>query len=437
MTTQITHYSIHPKNGKIVPGLFNSMQEAFREVKRLGFDVTDVDYRSIVKNVKLPKSKVRMDVLKGMFNINEDIKIKKEKANMENNGNVGNFCKPVVKPETTYYKMIKSHFINPKALIPINSILVKTTHKRFTKNGKELKLKFECYCQGVETKMTESSFDYLIENNLIVEIDKPNDEILFGYVLESNDYIKRKKLLNKARKTFPQYESQLTTLFTWVFSTKGSTAVTFNDEIKFQKDKENILKDLKSNGGYKAKPGSPVKNRATRQTVISNENDWDINEDTLLPFGIRKSDSCSYQESVKIFDKLVTEVISMLDTPSDLIKFFNNNGYIQKKEYHIDYFYKTPISWNLFEQNTHHGKVKGLEFCHIDTELEFNTIANNVTIGLCESNRHQGGYSIDYTEKKILIKKIIENEFNSDVKHLNELSINELENIYYNAKFKK
>ena len=187
----------------------------------------------------------------------------------------------------------------------------------------------------------------------------------------------------------------------------------------------------------KAKPGSPVKNRATRQTVIANETDWDTNEDTLLPFGIRKSDSCSYQESVKIFDKLVTEMISMVGTPEDLIGFFNNNGYVQKKEYHIDYFYKTPISWNLFEQNTHHGKVKGLEFCHIDTELGLNTTADNVTIGLCESNRHQGGYSLDYTEKKILIKKIIENKFNSDVEYLNKLSINELENIYYNAKFKK
>jgi hypothetical protein len=90
----------------------------------------------------------------------------------------------------------------------------------------------------------------------------------------------------------------------------------------------------------------------------------------------------------------------------------------------------------LFEQNTHHGKVKGLEFCHIDTELGLNTTADNVTIGLCESNRHQGGYSLDYTEKKILIKKIIENKFNSDVEYLNKLSINELENIYYIFKYK-
>ena len=55
MTTQITHYSIVPKNGKIVPGLFNSMQEAFREVKRLGFELKDVEYRSIIENVKIKK----------------------------------------------------------------------------------------------------------------------------------------------------------------------------------------------------------------------------------------------------------------------------------------------------------------------------------------------------------------------------------------------
>jgi hypothetical protein len=59
MTTQITHYSIHPKNGKIVPGLFNSMQEAFREVKRLGFGVQDVEYRSVIENIKIKKEKVK------------------------------------------------------------------------------------------------------------------------------------------------------------------------------------------------------------------------------------------------------------------------------------------------------------------------------------------------------------------------------------------
>ena len=59
MTTQITHYSILPKNGKIVPGFFNSMQEVVREVKRLGFGTNEIEIRSIVENVKIKKEKVK------------------------------------------------------------------------------------------------------------------------------------------------------------------------------------------------------------------------------------------------------------------------------------------------------------------------------------------------------------------------------------------
>jgi hypothetical protein len=75
MTTQITHYSIHPKNGKIVPGLFNSMQEAFREVKRLGFGVQDVEYRSVIEHIKIKKEKVKK----------EKVKKEKIKSNMLSN----------------------------------------------------------------------------------------------------------------------------------------------------------------------------------------------------------------------------------------------------------------------------------------------------------------------------------------------------------------
>ena len=73
MTTQITHYSIVPKNGKIVPGLFNSMQEAFREVKRVGFELKDVEYRSIIENVKIKKAKVKVDKINKFFNTNDNI----------------------------------------------------------------------------------------------------------------------------------------------------------------------------------------------------------------------------------------------------------------------------------------------------------------------------------------------------------------------------
>jgi hypothetical protein len=70
MTTQITHYSIHPKNGKIVPGLFNSMQDAFREVKRLGFGINDVEYKPVIENVKIKKEKVKIDKVNKFFNLN-------------------------------------------------------------------------------------------------------------------------------------------------------------------------------------------------------------------------------------------------------------------------------------------------------------------------------------------------------------------------------
>jgi hypothetical protein len=73
MTTQITQFSILPKNGKIVPGLFNSMQEAVREVKRLGFGISDVEYRSVVENVKIKKTKVKTDKMYKFFNINDNI----------------------------------------------------------------------------------------------------------------------------------------------------------------------------------------------------------------------------------------------------------------------------------------------------------------------------------------------------------------------------
>ena len=75
MTTQITHYSIVPKNGKIVPGLFNSMQEAFREVKRLGFELKDVEYRSIIENVKIKNQEVRFMIDTGASDVVIDEKI--------------------------------------------------------------------------------------------------------------------------------------------------------------------------------------------------------------------------------------------------------------------------------------------------------------------------------------------------------------------------
>ena len=90
-----------------------------------------------------------------------------------NHSNLNFKTQSVMNSETIYYKMIKSHFINSKSLVPVNSILVKTIKNRFNKRGNELKSEFECYCQGAEGKMSKASFDYLIENNLEMICDYP------------------------------------------------------------------------------------------------------------------------------------------------------------------------------------------------------------------------------------------------------------------------
>jgi hypothetical protein len=84
---------------------------------------------------------------------------------------------------------------------------------------------------------------------------------------------------------------------------------------------------------------------------VSNVNKWEKDETTLLPNGIRKSDSCSYSQSVKIFDKILTDILSIHDVPVDFYNFFFEKGYTSRSKKLVDYLYKTPISWNLFKQN--------------------------------------------------------------------------------------
>jgi len=334
------------------------------------------------------------------------------------------------KISTNYYKMIKSHFVTKSLLIVENSIIICNELELSNKS----KTTMECFCQGSEGKLSIHNFYYLLKNKLVIEIKKPSDSIIYGYVIPSKSFLERKKIIGLAKKELPEYKSILNTLSTWVFATKGSNAVNYNTELNFQKDKEKVLSQTTFRDGMKSKPGSPCKNRSTRQTVVCDEKKWSLDESSLLPNGIRQSDSASYEEVVSIFDKLVSEIISMKGTPKKVISFFEKCGYSKFNEIHIDYFYKTPISWKEFEKNTHHAKVKGVEFCHINPELEFTTQAKNVTIGLCESNRHQGGYGLDYTYNKIIIKKIYECNISKDVEYLNSLSIKQLETIYFEKK---
>lgn len=146
--------------------------------------------------------------------------------------------------------------------------------------------------------------------------------------------------------------------------------------------------------------------------------DGKVIKKTLLPNGIRKSDSRSYQMSCQIFDKIITDILSIHDVPEDFYNYFSTKGYGSRTRKLVDYYYKTPISWELFQQNTHHSKVKGLEFCHLNPEVEYTTHVDNVSIGTSNSNRHQGGFSFDFTWRKHLIMKIY-NMLVTDENHMN------------------
>ena len=332
------------------------------------------------------------------------------------------------------FRVKKSYFVGSK-IITESSIIAKIDIPVYGKKGNLLKNKIEYHIQGMDSLLSQTDFIYL-NDNLLLEPVEVSIDYLTKYVILSDDYKNRKSLKNKFKKQYPHYTDIMITFSNWVFSTKGSSAVTISSETNFIKNPSKILKETTFNGGMKSKPGSPYKNRSTRQTNPSDESKWESDSSTLLPSGIRKSDFCSFDETVKIFDKLIVEILNMEDVPSDFINFWNSHGYF-KNNTHIDYFYKTPISFKKFKENTHHAKVKGLEFCHINPDIEYTTKSENVTIGLCESNRHQGGYSLEYTDRKLLIKKLIENRFISNITEIDNLSISDLEEIYFTKKYKK
>jgi hypothetical protein len=342
----------------------------------------------------------------------------------------------------TYYKFNKT--FNDSSIICEGSILVIVETPTFKKNGTEGKTKIEIFCQGQDSLISSAKFNYILSSGVLDKIEETPELIdyVIDYVIEPSDFSDRKKLLGDAKRSIPEFESVISTISTWVFSTKGSSAITISTEKEFQNNPDKFLNETIFRGGMKAKPGSANKNRSPRQTVVSNVDKWEKDETTLLPNGIRKSDSCSYSMSVKIFDKVLTAILSIHDIPEDFYNFFLSRGYSSTNRKLVDYYYKTPISWELFKQNTHHGKVKGLEFCHENPEIEFTTTFDNVTIGTSESNRHQGGYSFDFTWRKQLIMRLYdklvtdENHFNLQ-SDLDKLTNDELEKMYFELKFKK
>jgi hypothetical protein len=316
---------------------------------------------------------------------------------------------------TKYYKFERPFWVS-KNLIVKESIMVIKSDKSYIQGVKNASL-----------KLTEE----VIASGCLVEIEKPSDEFLNEFVVPTKEYINCKGVISKLKKEFVEYKNIWSAVETWAFQTKGSAAANYTREKEFQSNREGILEGTLLRGGMLAKPGKYMKNRSTRQTPVGNEKEWSKDETTLAPNGIRQSDYCGFSDSVEIFNDMLTQIISMNDTPTEIVEFIESLGYKKMDSIHVDNFYKTPISWKEFEKNTHHGKVKGLEFCHINPNMDYPTRGGNVEIGLCIANRHQGGYSLDFTYRKLLIKDLIESGYGTDVEDLNTLSKKELKEIDY------
>lgn len=335
-----------------------------------------------------------------------------------------------------YFKCVNSV---PTGSIYITENSVVVYQELTTKRGRK---NIDVFVQGSDSKLNKNSFDDLLSRNILIEIHETTELIDYvnNYVIEPKEFSDRKKLISKAKRDIPQFESIISTISAWVFSTKGSPAVTLTTEKSFIENPDKFLTGSIFSGGMKAKPGSPFKNRGTRQTSVSDVAKWENDKTTLLPNGIRKSDSCSYQMSCQIFDKIITDILSIYDIPKEFYEYFLAKGYKPREKKLVDYYYKTPISWELFKQNTHHSKVKGLEFCHLNPELEYTTQVENISIGTSESNRHQGGYSSDFTWRKQLIKRIYDiiktdENYLSLQSDLDKLTNEELEEMYFKIKF--
>jgi len=339
--------------------------------------------------------------------------------------------------EKTYYKFNKSYFIGSSSLACESAIgileVTKNYHKR---TGKPIKDTIRFRYQGSLSHTSNKKYiDDLLTSGVLIEIEKPSDEFLNEWVYCPESLSRKRFILENAKLTFPTLEDVFKTLRTWIFSTKGSSCINKSEENKFQKNKEKVLEDTTLRGGMKAKPGKSHKNRSLRTTPEHNQEKWSNDDTTLLPNGIKADERASFSEMEKIFDKVISQFISMYDCPSDVIEYFETNCGIEKGEILIDYINKTPISITLFEQNTHHAKVKGLELCHIDPSLKYATRAENLCIGSCDSNRFQGGYALEDKEKRLRVMKIYDLKINKDTDYLNSLSLDELDRIYYEGKF--
>jgi hypothetical protein len=299
-----------------------------------------------------------------------------------------------------------------------------------TSNVKNCNIK-TAIIQGKNTLIkNQKIIETFLESKYVKIIDKPSDEFLNGYVYKPKELSQLIIKLNSIEKKFKNFSEVFKAIVMWVGSTKGSPAVNIKTEEIFQKNPEKILIETKNFGkGIKAKPGAAHANRAPRTAPIVDVEEWEKDGTSLFANGIKKNESMTFQEQIELFNKCIQTIIDIHDTPEDLRNTLCNVfGKVKGKNYRT-IFYLEKISINKFKDNQHHNKVKGCELMHEDPSIEFASKPNNLSIGTSEENRHQGGYSFDYTFKKLLIKKIYESEYNDNPEHLNTLSIDDLEEI--------
>jgi hypothetical protein len=233
----------------------------------------------------------------------------------------------------------------------------------------------------------------------IPKIEKDlSDEYIYNYIVPNQDIKTLNNLFKKIRKIYSKdklMSKVISTLHKWIFLTKGSSAIKGKE---YESLNFNNLPWVKNNG-FSTKPFHFNENRSGRTTIAPNENEilsWENNPYNVLPIGIRISEQCTYPEMFKIGKKLFQELCGIEGVDQKfkdiVIEFLPD---IDKNYKHYDYMTGERISLSVFEKNTHHGKIKGLELCHLDPTIELSTTSNNITIGFCDSNRKQSGNSVE------------------------------------------
>jgi hypothetical protein len=281
-------------------------------------------------------------------------------------------------------------------------------------NGNKIKI----YTQGRRGVIKDQNYiDIMINADLIEPIDFPSDEEINNELIIPSSLEKKLTNINKAFKNCPDFGK---TLKKWITLTKGSSAVNEKTEIEFQKNKDKILCDTVLRGGQKRKPGEANKNRSYRETPICNEEKWYKDETTLLANGIKENEYSGFKEQEKIHDTLIKQIINMYDCPDEIVNFYEQKGFVKNRiDVHRGSYFHKPISFFSFLQNTHHGKVKGLELAHKDQKIKRATVAYNLSIDTCEENRFQGGN----TKEDILLRALIDSIIQKKIKHPDEVEV--------------